>query len=126
MRTWTLQVTRKFDSAHRLNCYEGACANMHGHTWKFVVHVKVTQLKAGVEFGIDFKDVKKTIDEHITDKFDHHMLNDILSQPTAENIASHILDTLNPIFKSKFGADVVQVDVWETENSCVSVTDTQK
>lgn len=126
MRTWTLQVKRKFDSAHKLNCYNGACANLHGHTWEFQVHVQVTKLMEGVEFGVDFKDVKKTIDEHITDKFDHNFINDILPQPTAENIASYILDTLNPIFKEKFGASVTQVDVWETANSCVSVTDTQK
>ena len=56
----------------------------------------------GVEFGIDFKDVKQTIDETITDKFDHAMLNNDLEyfkekNPTAENIADYMLETLDKV-----------------------------
>jgi len=114
---------RKFDSAHKLNHYDGPCANVHGHTWKFEVYVLVPKLMDKVEFGIDFKDVKKTIDEHVTDKLDHHYLNDVITcNPTAENLATFIYTTLSKVFKEKYSADVIRVDLWETENACVTLT----
>jgi 6-pyruvoyltetrahydropterin/6-carboxytetrahydropterin synthase len=123
----TLRVKRKFDSAHKLNHYVGPCANVHGHTWHFEVYIAISKLMDNVEFGIDFKDIKKTIDELITDKLDHKMLNECVpyfasKNPTAENIAEYILNTLYYVFKEKFNATVNRVDVWETENSCVTVT----
>jgi 6-pyruvoyltetrahydropterin/6-carboxytetrahydropterin synthase len=119
---YTLRVTQKFDSAHKLNNYVGRCAHLHGHTWRFEVFVLVPKLQEKVEFGIDFKVMKATIEKTVTNKLDHAYLNDIVEQPTAENLSVYIFNTLDAVFKKKFGARVVRVDLWETENACVTLT----
>jgi 6-pyruvoyltetrahydropterin/6-carboxytetrahydropterin synthase len=86
------------------------------------VFVLVPKLQEKVEFGIDFKVMKATIEKTVTNKLDHAYLNDIVEQPTAENLSVYIFNTLDAVFKKKFGARVVRVDLWETENACVTLT----
>ena len=56
-----------YDAAHHLNNYDGACANLHGHTYKCEVWVKGEEEKLQ-ENGIlwDFGNLKKLIKQ-----FDH-------------------------------------------------------
>ena len=72
-----------FDAAHKLINYDGPCANLHGHTYKLYVSVK-GPVKDG--FVIDFVDLKKIVKDKVISKLDHITLNDVIKQPTAENI----------------------------------------
>lgn len=58
---------------------------LHGHTYKLVVKVEGTPDKEGMV--IDFIRLKNIVKEEVLSKLDHACLNDILKQPSAENIS---------------------------------------
>ena len=101
-----------FDSAHQLKDYQGQCANLHGHT--YILHVTVKgEIKAD-GLVIDFAIIKKIVKKQIMESLDHKYLNDIISQPSAENIAVWIwnkLDKKMPLYEIK---------LWETPTSYVT------
>lgn len=120
------------ETAHRLMDYVGACANVHGHSYKWEVVVETPELgKNGI--GLDFKDLKALMVEHIFVPYDHAILlhqDDPLVEvirahtpdtqrvvalpfnPTAECLAMHVGKTLEQHID-----DLVSVCVWETETS---------
>lgn len=74
MITATKQFT--FDCAHMLSGHEGACKNLHGHTYQlFVTVVRDSDplITHGPSDGMvtDFKELKEIINDLIIDKFDH-------------------------------------------------------
>jgi len=85
-------INAKFDAAHYLPGYEGKCVNMHGHTW----HVEV-EIAGPVDHStgmvIDFVKLKEAVNETI-ERLDHKLLNDIIINPTCENVAAWIWDRL--------------------------------
>ena len=81
-----------FDSAHDLPYYEGKCHNLHGHRWTLEVEVSGTMGPWGMV--MDFAELKRVIHELVIDKFDHAYLNDIVPNPTAENLLMWILGEL--------------------------------
>ena len=100
-----------FDSAHRLNNYKGKCKNLHGHTYKLRIILEGEVNKNG--FVIDFSEFKKIINDAIIEKLDHSYLNDLIKQPTAENIIKWIWNKLEkklPLY---------EIWLWETPNSFV-------
>lgn len=82
---YVLKLEHHFDAAHKLENYEGACANIHGHRWEVVVIIEGEKLdKRGIL--IDFKEVKGIINQ-----LDHCYINDkVKFNPTAENLAKAI------------------------------------
>lgn len=101
-----------FDSAHKLNDYFGACANLHGHTYE--LHVTVTGNAFDNGMVIDFKDLKQIVKENVISKLDHSFLNDIVVQPTAENLAIWIWGQL-------YGKiPVTSIKLYETPDSYVT------
>ena len=115
-----------FEAAHFLPNYDGPCRNTHGH--HFVVEIGVSgEVDKETGMVIDFKHLKQAL-EPIIDKFDHHLLNDTIPNPTAENIASYIFDLLQGGLAADWSPDsqdysiVVEfVRVWETEDSYAEV-----
>lgn len=118
------QVTRKvrFESAHFLPDYDGACQRLHGHS--YTAHVTVTgdRLQSdGGEAGmlIDMGTLGAYFKEHLEPMLDHQVLNETLPQKyhpvTAENIALFLFDE----FGNEFS--VASVTVWETENQAATV-----
>lgn len=101
-----------FDAAHKLERYDGACKNLHGHTYKLHVSVKGEPKEDGMV--IDFGILKKIVKEHALNKLDHSYLNEIIRQPTAENIIIWIWDKL----KDKL--DLHELKLWETPTSYVT------
>ncbi|MBL7760016.1 MAG: 6-carboxytetrahydropterin synthase [Sediminibacterium sp.] len=113
-----LQVTKifRFETAHAIHGYNGHCRNIHGHS--YVLHVTVGTEISDQEylpkpgFVIDFKDLKKMVNEIIVNQFDHHLIlsEDFLAEhpntgtpenliiwkmePTAENILLYIRNRL--------------------------------
>lgn len=90
-----MQITKEFtfDSAHYLTEYRGKCENMHGHTYKLQVTLEGDIQKNGLV--IDFVILKRIVTKHVLDKLDHKVLNDVLSNPSAENLAVWIWDVLS-------------------------------
>ncbi len=112
-----ITIESDFAAAHRLNNYQGACENLHGHN--FIVEVSVTCNKLDESYiAIDFKELKRIVKE-IVGKLDHTYLNDHdyfkNTNPTSEMIAKYIYENLkgnlNENCKPK------SVSVYETENS---------
>jgi len=87
-----------FDSAHFLpNVPEGhKCKEMHGHTYRLVVHLE-GELEKDLEWVMDFAELKKVIDP-IVKSIDHKVLNNIpgLENPTCEKIAVWLWDNIKP------------------------------
>ena len=102
-----LYVTRNFSAAHHLPNYDGACHNLHGHTWKVEVWI-LGEVNQDTGMLIDFKLIKNVIDQ-----LDHSNLNDIIDNPTAENLTLWIFNQLDEPPEINW----VCVRLWESENS---------
>lgn len=111
----SMMITKKFsfDSAHKLINYKGKCRFLHGHTYLLNVTLKgnVDQ-KTGMVF--DFSTIKMIVEKKVLSVLDHSYINDIIKQPTAENMAVWIWKHLEkdlPIYK---------IELWETPDSYVT------
>ncbi len=112
---YEVMLENHFEAAHYLRGYEGKCESLHGHGYRIVVRIRVTQLN---EIGLswDFTDIKAKLGL-VLERYDHTCLNDIKPfdsiNPSAENIASTIYGEFNE--KLAAGqAKLVSVEVWET------------
>lgn len=104
----------EFDAAHYLPAYHGKCEKLHGHTYKLVVKVEGTPDTEGMV--IDFVYLKNIVQEKVISKLDHTCLNDLLTQPSAENIAVWVWQQLAEILRTdKYR--LCEVEVWETKTS---------
>ncbi len=98
-----------FEAAHKLDWHSGKCKNLHGHSYKIEITISGEINKNGVV--MDFSDFKKIAQEKAIEKLDHKYLNEIISNPTAENIAVWIWQQL------KEDLNLHEVRVWETESN---------
>ena len=114
-------ITKKFifHSSHFLPFYHGKCENLHGHTYKLLVTVEGPISKDGLV--IDFVLLKKIVKDHVIEQLDHHHLNDIIANSSAENIAIWIWKKLLTAMKREkavpSGVRLHEVRVWETPTS---------
>ena len=105
-----------FDAAHNLINYHGKCERLHGHTYKLRVVVEGTPDSEGMI--IDFIELKAIVKERILSRLDHSYINEIISQPSAENIALWIWDELEESVRRENCA-LYEIHVWETADSRV-------
>jgi 6-pyruvoyltetrahydropterin/6-carboxytetrahydropterin synthase len=108
-----LEVEFYFAAAHRLPRYEGPCFRLHGHNYKFFVALEGdVDPRSGMiaDFGV----VKATVQEQVLSRVDHRDLNDVLDNPTAENIARWIWEALEGRLPG-----LVEVRLFEIPDSCV-------
>ena len=138
-----------FDCAHMLTGHEALCKNLHGHTYKVQVKVYGDQITEGssAEMVIDFKYLKKAIEECIKDLFDHALIlssesfrgdaeNELLRwaekydmrhyvmpcRTTAENMAIHFKELIICYLNNQDIYPVeVHVRVYETPTSFAEV-----
>ncbi len=113
-----LTVEAQFDSAHCLRGYEGACENLHGHTYRVMVHYVGDELDH-LGMLVDFKRLKKELGG-IIEYLDHRHLNDLpeflRQNPTAENLSRFIYQEM----KRRLGGGIRKATVWETPTSAAS------
>lgn len=118
-----LSITKivKFDAAHYLPDYPGKCKNLHGHTWKVEVSVRLADNHSynpnKDQMLFDFSKLKAILKDKVLDEIDHYCLNDIeeLQYPSAENLVLWIRRRLYkgiPQFLT-----LTRVRVWESEDS---------
>ena len=125
------QVTReiRFCYGHRLLNYDGKCRHLHGHNGRALITLEATQLDA-LGMVVDFSAIKRVVGAWIDAHLDHRMIlhadDPVLPifkqlgepvflmdvNPTAENIAKLIYD-----HAVSQGFPVVEVKLWETEDS---------
>jgi 6-pyruvoyltetrahydropterin/6-carboxytetrahydropterin synthase len=125
----------KFDAGHRVFGHEGKCNYAHGHEYKVFIHAEAQELDS-IGRVIDFSVLKSKIGTWIDDFLDHGFiigkddkemeiaLKLIKGQklyfmpynPTAENIARHLLREICPTLMHGTGVTVTKVVVHETEN----------
>ena len=106
-----ISVTKifRFETAHAIYGYEGPCKHIHGHS--YVLHVTVASSAADKDnyiekpgFVVDFKVLKKIVQEAIVERLDHKL---ILSK---EYLAT------KPTLKNE-----ENLDVWEMEPSAENI-----
>jgi 6-pyruvoyltetrahydropterin/6-carboxytetrahydropterin synthase len=90
-----LDVEFYFAAAHRLPRYDGPCFRMHGHNYRMFVAVE-GEVDPHTGMIADFGKIQEIVKEHVLSRTDHRTLNDILENPTAENIARWVWETLQP------------------------------
>lgn len=125
------RVTREifFCYGHRLLHYDGKCRHLHGHNGKAVIAVEAPDLDH-LGMVMDFSHIKQVMQTWIDATLDHKMLlhqdDPVIPSlkqlgepfhlldvnPTAENIARLIFE-----YAKQQGFPVVEVTLWETENS---------
>ena len=136
-----VRVTKEFtfEMAHALWNYDGACKNIHGHSYRLFISIIGEPLldEGNTKFGmvIDFKDLKAIVKENIVDVLDHSlvvykkaegesldavkaMYQKVYSfdfQPTCENLVIYIAE----ILKKKIPANLSlhTVKMYETATS---------
>jgi len=121
--------TFKFHAAHFLPNHEGLCRNLHGHTYKLKVEVRsalpnyLEKKDSGPEMGmvVDFSILKKVVEENVLRELDHSNLNNIYTNPTAENMVSDIWARLEHSLYS-VNVFLVSLELYETESSCARKT----
>ncbi|ODN29873.1 6-carboxytetrahydropterin synthase QueD [Fervidobacterium thailandense] len=105
-----------FDAAHNLVSYKGKCEKLHGHTYKLQVVVCGERDEEGMV--IDFIELKRIVQEHVLSVLDHSYINEILQQPSAENIAEWIWNRLYPHLSTE-RYRLSEIRLWETPTSFV-------
>jgi 6-pyruvoyltetrahydropterin/6-carboxytetrahydropterin synthase len=105
-----------FDAAHNLVQYHGKCEKLHGHTYRMSVEISGSPDEEGII--ADFVKLKETVEAEIISKFDHSYLNEIIPQPSAENIARYVFERLDPILSAP-NYSLNAVRIWESPNSSV-------
>lgn len=112
-----LGLIEEFDAAHSLPGYEGKCANLHGHTYRVEMVIEGPVGEDG--FVMDFYRLKNILKAALQD-LDHRCLNDLLPNPTAENIAEMISKSLKRDLE-KTSLHLVSLKLWEGKNKWVLI-----
>ncbi|MHC1579744.1 MAG: 6-carboxytetrahydropterin synthase QueD [Candidatus Alkanophagales archaeon] len=121
-RRFRLGVTAGFSAAHRLPQHEGKCRELHGHTYRVEVVFEGEQKEDGMV--ADFSQLKGVVRDAL-EALDHKYLNEVLENPTSENIAVFILEHVARLAERRgLGVEVVAVRVWEDEDKWVSFNPT--
>jgi len=111
---YKIKVEADFSSAHNLRGYKGKCEELHGHNWKVELVAGSKNLDK-IGMVLDFKFLKDSLNS-VLDKLDHKYLNKIgyfkRINPTSENIAKYIYDSL----KNKVPG-IVAITVWESDKA---------
>ncbi|MGB7053687.1 MAG: 6-carboxytetrahydropterin synthase QueD [bacterium] len=112
-----LSVEGYFSAAHQVKGYSGDCADLHGHTYKVRVRVRVEKLdKLGM--AVDFRSIKKHLDG-LLDGLDHKNLNTMpffeKHNATAEYVAKYFYDKMKEEIDN-----IASVTVWEGPNYSVT------
>ena len=112
-----LGLIADFDAAHSLPGYQGKCANLHGHTYRVEVVIEGAVGENG--FVMDFFQLKKILNSALED-LDHRNLNDLLPNPTAENIAELLCGRLRHSLEG-LQVSLVSIKLWEGKNKWVMI-----
>ncbi len=91
-----IRLTKEFtfESAHALEGYDGACREIHGHSYRLFVTVKgepiseQTNPKCGMV--LDFGDLKRIVNEQIVSRLDHSF---VMRRTAASEALAQVMTT---------------------------------
>lgn len=91
----------------------GNCVRLHGHSYRLVVTVR-GPIDERTGMVLNFRDLKRVVDQQIIDRLDHRHVNDVLGElATAENLCYWIGMRLTP----ELGKLLHRVELWETRTA---------
>lgn len=135
-----IRITKEFhfEMSHCLNNYDGACKNIHGHSYKLFVTLRgePSKDKNSSSYGMvmDFTQLKKMVKENILDIFDHSLViernspfiefikqidtkkNIVDFQPTCENLVLYFKKQIEPLLPQN--VELYKMVLYETASSC--------
>ncbi len=114
--------------------HESKCANIHGHN--YIAFITARGQLDPLGRVIDFSVLKERVGGWIDDCWDHgfiaygkdeeavaavQMITEqklflLPDNPTAENMARHLLEVVGPEVLAGTGVEICKVQLWETEN----------
>lgn len=129
-----LSITKlfSFEAAHRISNYQGACSQVHGHSYKLQITISA-EMPGENDMVLDFKILKELVQSHILALLDHSlMLKDnaenrqfflnypgktywMDSEPTAERMLLDISRKLEPVLPGHVNLE--EIVLFETETS---------
>ena len=131
----------EFDSAHRIMNHESKCKLLHGHRYVVEATFSAKELD-NIGRVIDFGVIKSVLGAWIDEYLDHNTIlciydknlgsniSAITSQkiyymeqnPTAENIAKHLLYDICPQLFANYPIKCISIKVHETPNCSAEIT----
>jgi len=131
-------VTRRieFDAAHRVYGHESKCGTVHGHRYVAEITAQAADLD-NIGRVVDFSVIKEAVGGWIDKHWDHTgivFVDDVETKrlmtalpgykpmfisawnPTAENMANHLLREVCPMVLKGYAIRVVKVRLYETPN----------
>jgi len=103
-----IRIEIEFAAAHHLPRHPGVCRRPHGHNYRLLVCVK-RPVDSGSGMVMDFAELERLVWENAVGRLDHRDLNEILANPTAENIVVWIWERLAPVIPG-----LSRLELWET------------
>ena len=105
-----------FEAAHVLPHHPGKCARLHGHSYRLEVALEGALQASGPAAGMveDFEVVSRVVKTAVIGELDHRSLNDLIENPTAENIVVWIWQVL-----ARQLPYLAELTLWETPTACV-------
>lgn len=128
-----VKVTKffEFEACHHLVKYSGACERPHGHSYKLYVTVEGVPNKNN-GLVVDFKELKKVVNETIINKVDHYDLNEVMPQDfamgfsdntTCENMITAFWYALDHTLAENYeGVLLSELKLYETSSSFATLT----
>ena len=132
----TVTRTHEIACGHRVFGHESKCAHLHGHNYTF--ELTCAGGLDGLGRVIDFGVIKERLCAWLESTWDHRMLlweKDPLApvlayldpktvlvpfNPTAENMAQFLVETVGPEALRGTGVVLLGVTVWETAKCCAT------
>lgn len=121
-----------FSAGHRVSGHENKCAHLHGHNYRVYFKVQAPKLDK-VGRVLDFSVIKDKLCNWLEDNWDHRFImwvedplhsdllklvpRDIVSvsfNPTAENMAEHLVKHVAPIQLEGTGCTLIECKIEET------------
>ena len=141
-----ISVTKSFkwEMAHMLAHHEGACRNIHGHSYQLEITVVRNSERLEHDMVEDFSHLEKLVRALIVDRYDHaflywensddegeralaevarkynHKVVGMALRPTAENMADDIFELLRKPL-NETGLSLHRLRLWETASSYVEI-----
>lgn len=131
-----------FCAGHRVHLHESKCRNLHGHNYVAFFHAEASTGLDDLGRVIDFGVLKQRFGTWLEEQWDHgfvlwdqdgealdlvariegQKLYRLGSNPTAENMALHLLHDVAPALMQDTGVTITRIVLWETENCYVEVS----
>jgi 6-pyruvoyltetrahydropterin/6-carboxytetrahydropterin synthase len=105
-----------FEAAHVLPNHPGKCSRLHGHSYRLDVTLEGPLHPDGPAAGMveDFEVVSRAVKAAVIAELDHRSLNELIENPTAENIVGWIWSRLAAPLPL-----LTELTLWETRKACV-------